>query len=467
MSRAHSGELGPKRLLDLPVAVRRQRLMEYLRDRVAAVLGLAPDKVDPDRPLLSMGLDSLSAMDLKIEIDAGLGTTLPLSMLMEVSGIRELAERASEYVAGAPIQPSETSSPSGHVESDQRLSHEQQLLWYAHQFTTSGAAYHISGAATFQVELDKDAFRRAFGRVIARQDALRTTFTVVDAKPAIRLLDADELVRREDEWLLIEYVGGRDDAEFHRELGELARRPFDLEKGPLFRVHILSRGVSEHIVLLVVHHIISDFWSTAILVDELGKAYAEECAGRSGELPPLRSSYADFARWQHGMLAGEEGRQLWAYWQQQLTRPLPILDLSTDFARPPIQSYQGAVKHFDLDPTMTGAIVALGESRGISLYTTLLAAFQVYLGRLTGQDDILVGSPVAGRTRPDLEGLIGYFVNMLPIRGDLSGNPTFEEYLGRVAGPSPRAWSIKTSRSACSSTVFRGIPIRAGRRFSR
>ncbi len=130
------------------------------------------------------------------------------------------------------------------------------------------------------------------------------------------------------------------------------------------------------------------------------KAYAEERAGRIGELPPSRSSYADFARWQHGMLAGEEGRRLWEYWQQQLARPLPVLDLPTDFARPAIQSYQGAVKHFDLDPTLTRAIVALGESRGISLYTTLLAAFQVYLGRFSGQDDILVGSPVAGRTRP-------------------------------------------------------------------
>ena len=428
----HSGELRPERLSDLSVAVRRQRLIEYFRDRVAAVLGLAPDKVDPDRPLLSLGLDSLSAMDLKIEIDAGLGTTLPLSMLTEASGVRELAERASEYAAGPPIQPSETYSPSGHEESDQPLSHEQQLLWYAHQFTTSAAAYHISGAATFQVELDRDAFRRAFGRVIAHQDALRTTFTVVDAKPAIRLLDADELVRRADEWLLIEDVGGRDDAELDRDLAGLARHPFDLEKGPLFRVHILSRGVSEHIVLLVVHHIISDFWSTAILVDELGKAYAEEHVARVGELPPSRSRYADFARWQHGMVAGEEGRRHWAYWQQQLAGSLPVLDLPTDFARPAVQSYKGAVKHFDIDPTLTRAVVALGDSRGISLYTTLLAGFQVYLGRLTGQDDILVGSPVAGRTRPHLEGLIGYFVNMLPIRGDLTGNPTFEEYLGRV-----------------------------------
>ncbi len=145
-----------------------------------------------------------------------------------------------------------------------------------------------------------------------------------------------------------------------------------------------------------------------------------------------------------------------------------MLDLPTDFARPPVQSYQGAVKHFYLDPTLTRAIVALGESRGISLYTTLLAAFQVFLGRYSGQDDILVGSPVAGRTRPGLEGLIGYFVNMLPMRGDLSGNPTFDEFLGQRAPDRRRwDWSIKISRSVCSSAGSRGIPTPAGRRCSR
>ncbi len=254
----------------------------------------------------------------------------------------------------------------------------------------------------------------------------------MDDRPVIRLLDASELADRQDEWLPIEDVDGRDEAELDQKLLERARAPFDLENGPLFRIHILRRSAAEHVVLLVVHHIIADFWSIAVLVDDLGKAYAEERAGRTAVSLPPRSSYADFTRWQHDMLAGAEGRRHWAYWQQQLAGPLPVLDLPTDYARPAFQSYKGASKHFDIDPTLTRAIVALGESRGISLYTTLLAAFQVFLGRLTGQNDILVGSPVAGRTRPGLEGLIGYFVNMVPMRGDLSGDPPFEQYLDRV-----------------------------------
>jgi amino acid adenylation domain-containing protein len=428
----HPGDVEEGGLLGLPSEVRRERLVGYFRERVAAVLGLPPEKLDPDRPLLNLGLDSLSAMDLKLEIDKGLGTALPLSLLMEVSGIRELASWASEHLAAARSGAAETPSPPESAELNQPLSHEQELLWYAHQFAPKSAAYHITGAAIVRAELHIAAFQRALRRVVAHHDALRTTFGVVDEKPAIRLLDAGELVLRENEWLRVQGVEGQNDAELNHTLRELARRSFDLEQGPLFRLHILSRSDREHVVLLVVHHIIADFWSTAVLVDELGKAYADECAGRSAALTQPRSSYAEFARWQRQMVAGEEGQRHWAYWQQQLAAPLPVLDLPTDFVRPAIQSYQGAVKHFELDPILTRSIVALGEARGTSLYTTLLAAFQVFLGRLTGQQDILVGSPVAGRTRPGLEGLIGYFVNMVPMRGDLSDNPPFDQYLDRV-----------------------------------
>ncbi len=158
------------------------------------------------------------------------------------------------------------------------------MLWYAHQFTPNRAAYHITGAATIRAELEIDAFRRAFRRVVAQQEALRTTFAVIDEKPVIRLLPVSELVLRENEWLLIEDIASLSDREIKQKLAELADRPFDLERGPLFRLHLLSRSASEHVVLLVVHHIIADFWSTAVLVDDLGKAYADELC-RSSERP--------------------------------------------------------------------------------------------------------------------------------------------------------------------------------------
>ena len=194
------------------------------------------------------------------------------------------------------------------------------MLWYAHQFTPNRAAYHITGAATIRAELEIDAFRRAFRRVVAQQEALRTAFALIDEKPVIHLLPVSELVLRENEWLLIEDVASLSDREIKQKLAELADRPFDLERGPLFRLHLLSRSASEHVVLLVVHHIIADFWSTAVLVDDLGRAYSVELAGRACDLSLPRSRYADFTRWQHTMVAGEEGERHWDYWRQQPQR---------------------------------------------------------------------------------------------------------------------------------------------------
>src|SRR5262249_51240422 len=159
---------------------------------------------------------------------------------------------------------------------------------------------------TIRAELDIDALRRALRCLIAHQDALRTTFVVVDEKPTVRVFAESELVRREDEWLPVEDVASLGDGALRHKLVELARRPFDLEQGPLFRVHLLNRSAREHVVLLVIHHIIADFWSTAVFVDDLAQAYVQELAGRSDELPPPRSRYADFVRWQHEMVAGEE-----------------------------------------------------------------------------------------------------------------------------------------------------------------
>src|SRR5262249_43645753 len=154
----------------------------------------------------------------------------------------------------------------------------------------------------------------------------------------------------------IEDFAGRSDAQLQERLAELARRPFNLESGPLFRVHLLSRSRSEHIVLLVFHHIIADFWSTAVFLDELGSAYVAERSGRGRDLPPPRTCYADFARWQHELVAGPLGQRHWTYWSQQLAGPLPVLDLPTDFARPAVPSFRGAVRYFDLPPALTRAV---------------------------------------------------------------------------------------------------------------
>jgi amino acid adenylation domain-containing protein len=430
-----SPEPRPASRSETPSGTDRNGFANLIRQRVADILGLAPEEVDADRPLLALGLDSLTAVELKVELETFFGAALPLSSLLEGSTIRDLAERAyaERSVAGSgpasPAAASEGEPAPRQVESDLVLSHGQQMLWYAHQFTTTRAAYHVIGAGTVRGELESGAVASALRRVIARHDALRTTFAVVDEKPTVHLLDIEELDLRQNDWFSVEDVAGSTDAELAARLAELAHRPFDLERGPLFRIHLLCRSAIEHVFLLIFHHSIADFWSTGVFLGDLATAYADQRGGRGVDLLPTRARYADFARWQRLMAAGPEGDEHWTYWQKQLAGPLPVLELPTDFSRPPVPSFRGSVRHFDLDPALTRSIVALGQSCGTSLYATLLAAFQVLLGRFSGQKDIIVGTPVAGRTRPEFQDVVGYFVNLLPMRTNLSGNPTFEEFL--------------------------------------
>jgi hypothetical protein len=208
--------------------------------------------------------------------------------------------------------------------------------------------------------------------------------------------------------------------------------PFDLERGPLLRVTLFTRSPLEHILLLVVHHIVIDFWSLAILLDEVGVLYPAESAGLKVRLPPLDLLYTHYVRWQAEMLAGPEGERLWAYWQKQLAGPLPVLQLKTDRPRPTIPTYRGASRDFTLDAELSSGLKTLAKAHGATLYMVLLAAFQVVLSYHTGQEDILVGSPMVGRSRAEFEAIVGLFTNPVVLRANLSGNPTFQAFLDQV-----------------------------------
>jgi amino acid adenylation domain-containing protein len=417
---------------------RPDELIGYLRDRVAGLLGLAPEKIETDRPLLALGLDSIFAMELKLDLDAYLGVKLPLSALIEAASIRDVAGQVQALLAdsemvgrGPSIQALQAAAPEV-APAGVRPSHGQQMLWYAHQFTPTGAAYHVAGAGSIRAGLDLDAARRALRRVIDRHEALRSTFPAVDEAPVVRVIGVDGFAAREDEWLLIEDAAALDEGALSARLSELVRRPFDLVAGPLFRIHLLGRSTGEHVVLLAFHHIIADFLSVAVFLDDLGRAYAEERVGLARDWPALPVRHADFVRCQDEMLASDEGERLWSYWQRRLVGPLPVLDLPTDRPRPAVRSDRGRTQHDALDPGLTGALAALAAAHGTTLYTVLLAAFQVFLTRYAGQDEVIVGSPVAGRTRPGLEGLVGCFVNMLPMRSSVADDPPFDEFLARV-----------------------------------
>lgn len=305
------------------------------------------------------------------------------------------------------------------------LSLGQQALWFLYKLAPTSWAYNTLFTAHTPLGVDIPALRRAFQALIDRHPSLRTTYTVRDRNPLGQIHEQQEIYFKE-----INAATWSSD-ELNNYLVQEAQCPFDLEQGPLLRVS-LFRTTTNYILMLAIHHIASDFWSLLILIDELGVLYPAQKAGTQAFLPTLNLSYADYVRKQAEMLAGGKGERLWTYWCHQLAGELPVLDLPTDYPRPPVQAYRGASYNFKLSEELTNRLKALAKAEKSTLYTLLLAAFQVLLHRYTSQEDILVGSPTSGRSKPEFSGIVGYFVNLVVLRTDLSGNPTFKTLLRQV-----------------------------------
>ncbi|MBC1218683.1 amino acid adenylation domain-containing protein [Nostoc sp. UCD121] len=310
------------------------------------------------------------------------------------------------------------------------LSFAQQRLWFLNQLEPDSPFYNISAALRLNGVLNVAALEQSFNEIIQRHEVLRTTFNVVDGEPiqvinpqqklTIKLINLTALPAQKRE------------TEAQQLVNKEAGQPFDLATGPLVRSTLLCLDEAEHILLFTMHHIISDGWSTDILVREVANLYECYCNGKPSLLPELPIQYADYAVWQRQWLQGEVLTTHLDYWKQQLGDSLPVLELPTDRPRPHVQSYQGAVQSFQLPKDVKVALKTLSQQEGCTLFMTLLAAFKVLLYRYTSTEDIVVGSPIANRDRSEIEGLIGFFVNTLVLRTNLSDNPTFRELLGRV-----------------------------------
>src|SRR5579859_5531527 len=306
------------------------------------------------------------------------------------------------------------------------LSDNQQGVWFLCQFAPESSIYNVSFAARIRAELDLPAFRRAFQALVDRHPSLRTTFAVQSGKPVQQIHEHQPVHFEEIDastWL---------EEELQNRLVEETQRRFDLERGPVMRVSLLTRSAQEHILLLLIHHIVVDFWSLAVILNDLGMFYPAEKAGRPAALPSLDLQYTDFVRWQAEMLASPAGERLWDYWKKQLAGPLPVLNLPTDRPRPPIQMFRGAQHDFTLNEELARRLRALARAEGATLYMVLLAAFELMLYHHSDQEDILVASPMVGRSRAEFEGLVGFFANPVVLRANLSGNPTFRAFLGQV-----------------------------------
>ncbi len=309
------------------------------------------------------------------------------------------------------------------------VSYSQERLWFLEQLEPGTPLYNIPYIATMKGAIHRGAFNKAVNRLIARQESLRTCFIESGGKPK-QAIYANLSV--EVDWDDLRHLDARASAERLQAIcTEVTSTPFDLSVAPLFRIRLVA-SARETTIITTIHHIIADGWSLGVFQRELSALYQEELGGRPASLPELRLQYADYAVWQRERLQGEGLDRLKQYWSQQLEGATTILEIPGDYPRPLKQTFSGDVHLFELSPKLTADIQALSNSQGATLFMTLFAAFAVLLYRLTGQQDVLVGTPIAGRKGAEVENLIGFFVNTLVLRARMEPDQTFTRLLADV-----------------------------------
>ncbi|HEX6199661.1 MAG TPA: condensation domain-containing protein, partial [Thermoanaerobaculia bacterium] len=410
----------------MPASPEEAELRAWLAAEVARRAGVPPESVDPHRPAADHGLDSVAAMEVAHAVEERCGRPLAMERLLEGVTVAELASELVAAGSGRPAPATVAPIVAAEEGADLPLSKNQLSLWFLAALEPESPAYNVPAAVRLRGRLDPAALARALELLAERHPSLRTTFRVARGEPRQRVLPAGPVALHEED------ARGWSEATLAERLRVEARRPFDLEAGPLFRVLLFHRSGLERVLLLVMHHAVTDFWSLGVLLDELGAAYPALAAGRAPELPPPPAPYGELVRWQEALLASPRGEALEAFWLRRLAGELPVLELRTDRPRPRVQTYEGGAVPLRLDARCTGSLHALGRRAGATPFMVLAAAFEALLSRYTGQDDLLLGTVSAGRSRAAFARTVGYFVNPLVLRADLSGAPTFTELLART-----------------------------------
>ncbi|MFL5541905.1 MAG: condensation domain-containing protein, partial [Longimicrobiaceae bacterium] len=378
-----------------------------------------------------LGGHSLLATRVASRIAGVLGVEVPLRSLFEAPTLAELARRVEALRAEAPGDAGAPPLvPVPRDGSPLPLSFAQQRQWFIDQMEGAGAAYHVAWRVRLRGELDCTALARALERIVARHESLRTTFPAVDGEPEQRITPADEhgfTLRDHD------LTGCADvEGELRRLAAEEVAAPFALAVGPLVRGRLVRMGPDDHALLLTMHHVVSDGWSIGVLARELEVLYTAFSRGEADPLPPLPVQYADYAVWHRRWVSSHAVEAQAEYWTETLAGAPELLELPTDRPRPARQDFAGASVKVELDEALTAALRRLSQRHGTTPFMTLLAGWAVVLARLSGQNDVVVGTASAGRGSREIEGLIGFFVNTLALRVELSGAPTVAELLGRV-----------------------------------
>jgi amino acid adenylation domain-containing protein/non-ribosomal peptide synthase protein (TIGR01720 family) len=409
-----------------------QTTASWLRHLVARKAGVDEDHIDLCKNVVQHGLDSLNAVEISHLIEDQTGVALGAGELLRSSTILELAETVFTRANNRPSGLSPSVVGSRNL-TEYPLSHGQRGLWFLQKIDPHSPVYNIAWAVRVRRGLDVESLRAALQQLVDRHPSLRTTFLMGRDGPIQRVLgqmNADLTLKKSAGW---------SDESVIKRMEEEAQRPFDLERGPLLKVSVFERPGGEYSLLLGVHHLIVDFWSLSLIVHELGALYDAALRGTEAELPPLTLQYCHYVLSEADLLGGNEGASLWRYWSERLRPIRPALSFPTDRLRPPGRTYNGDCLLFKIDRRIADRLAEIARNYGVTLYTTLLAGFQTLLHRYTGEEHIVVGSPVSGRTLREFEPVVGYFANMLPLCAEFSSGLSFAALLAQAHQSSTEA----------------------------
>uniref|UniRef100_A8M2E8 Amino acid adenylation domain n=3 Tax=Salinispora arenicola TaxID=168697 RepID=A8M2E8_SALAI len=407
---------------------RHRLLSERFVAVVADVLRTPVETVDRSAGVTALGLDSLLAMELRARISAELHVALPVVALLSGVSVTDLIGQVHEGLLDV-LDAGDVTASDVTVHADEAqypLTENQNALWFLKQLDPHGFAYNIGGAVEVGVPIEPDLMFEAVRALIARHPSLRANFLMEQSRPVQRIsaeprADVALIDVRGDEW---------DDV--YQAIIREYRRPYDLEHDPLLRFRLFRRGEDRWIIMKAVHHIISDAISTFTFIEELFAVYEGLRRGETVSLPPVASSYLDFLNWQNRFLASPQAKRSLDYWTAHLPAQIPTLQLTTDHPRPAVQTHNGASEFFTLDPRLSERVHTTARKHNVTPFMVLLCAYYLLLHRYTGQDDVIVGSPVTGRTQEKFGSVYGYFVNPLPLRANLAGDPAVGELLAQV-----------------------------------
>lgn len=433
-SNSGGGDSMAARILEAPAEKRLALVEDLIAAQVGAVLGTDAARLDKDTPLTNLGLDSLMAIELVNRIEEKLGMSMPMGSVLNGPNIRDLSIPVLEKLIeaggslagpGSGIDPSSLVpfTATGEMPEAFPLSEGQKALWFLNRLAPESSAYNLVFSGKFRPLLDINAMKKAFGLLFERHPLIDVTFSTRDGEPVQVVQKGRTIDFREHD------CSSLNDEQLKELISDHADRPFNLERGPVVRLELFRTADNAHVALLSMHHIVSDAWSIATMIQDLIEYYFSTKAGRTPQVEPIEATYYDFVNWEKAHLASEAGERMFDYWKDHLAGAPAAIDLPTDRPRAAIQTFNGATYGFQFDEALTDSVDALSKKNNVTLFTTLLSAYNILMHRYCQQDDIVVGVPLAGRTQAELRNSVGYFINPVPVRSVIDADPSVEEYL--------------------------------------